>query len=155
MARLTAFLAGLLFALGLGVSGMTQPAKVVGFLDFFGRWDPSLIAVLFGAVAVHAVFARRALGSGRPWYAPRFELTSLTRVDARLVAGSALFGVGWGISGLCPGPALVSSVAFVPTTLAFVAAMLGGIALFRVMRGDPASDQTVQASVEADTTEPC
>lgn len=138
MARASAFVAGLLFAIGLGIAGMLQPAKIVAFLDFFGKWDPSLMAVMGGAIAAHVVFARRALQMSKPILAPRFELTTLRRIDARLIAGSALFGVGWGMSGLCPGPALVALVSGVPTTIAFAGAMVVGIAAYRVVRGDPA-----------------
>ncbi len=128
---LVSFLSGLVFALGLGISGMTQPAKVIGFLDLFGRWDPSLAFVMGGAIAAHFVFARRAARGGAPRLAPRFELPLQTDIDARLVVGAALFGVGWGLSGLCPGPAVVSSVAGAPGTLVFVAAMLASIFLYR------------------------
>jgi len=131
MKNVAAFLAGLLFALGLGVSGMTQPAKVAGFLDLFGAWDPSLMFVMAGAIAVHFVFARRAWAGGAPRFAPRYEWPSERKVTARLLAGAAIFGVGWGITGLCPGPALVSVVKGTPTTIAFVLAMIATIAVYR------------------------
>jgi uncharacterized protein len=136
--RLVGFLAGLLFAIGLGISGMTQPAKVAGFLDFFGRWDPSLMFVMAGAIGAHFVFARRALSSGRPRFAARFELPELRAIDARLVAGAAIFGVGWGMAGLCPGPALVALVSGRATTIAFVLAMVATILVYRRVLGDPA-----------------
>jgi uncharacterized protein len=139
MGNVTAFIAGLLFAVGLALAGMTQPAKIIGFLDFFGRWDPSLMAVMAGAIAAHVFFARRALRVERPLFAERFDLTPLRHLDARLIAGSAIFGVGWGISGLCPGPALVALVARTPTTVAFAAAMVAAIAVYRAVLGDPAA----------------
>ncbi len=125
------FLVGLIFAIGLGISGMTQPAKVVGFLDFFGRWDPSLTFVMGGAIAAHLYFARRALKLPAPRLASRFVLPTRTDIDGRLLAGAAIFGLGWGIGGLCPGPALVSMFSGAKTTLAFVATMVATIAIYR------------------------
>jgi uncharacterized membrane protein YedE/YeeE len=126
-----AFLAGLVFALGLGISGMTQPAKVAGFLDFFGKWDPSLMFVMGGAIAAHFLFVRRALAGGAPRFADRYEWPRDTKVTVRLLSGAAIFGVGWGITGLCPGPALVSLFGGAKTTIAFVVAMLATIAVYR------------------------
>ena len=122
--KVIAFLSGLVFAIGLGIAGMTQPAKVVGFLDFFGQWDASLMFVMGGAIAAHVFFAHRAVSGGAPRFAPKFELATRNDVDRRLVIGAALFGLGWGIGGLCPGPAVVSVVALTPSTLVFVAAMV-------------------------------
>jgi uncharacterized protein len=130
-AKLVSFLAGLVFAIGLGVAGMTQPAKVFGFLDFFGAWDPSLVLVMGGAIAAHLLFARRAVAGGQPRFAPRFELPTRKDLDARLIGGAAIFGIGWAMAGLCPGPAVVSLVRGTPTTIAFVLAMLSTIALYR------------------------
>ncbi len=121
---LVAFVAGLTFAIGLGVSGMTQPAKVIAFLDVTGAWDPSLAFVMLGAIGVHLVFARRAKTAAAPRFAPAFALPLTTGIDRRLLLGAALFGIGWGIAGFCPGPAVVSVVTLAPTALAFVAAML-------------------------------
>jgi uncharacterized membrane protein YedE/YeeE len=133
--RAAAFVAGLVFGVGLLVSGMTQPGKVVGFLDFGGDWDPSLAFVMGGAIAVHAFFARLALRPGaRPVFAERLDLYPGREIDAPLVAGAALFGVGWGISGYCPGPALVSLVLPSATTLAFVGAMGAGMLAVRLLR---------------------
>ena len=126
-----AFLSGAVFAVGLGLSGMTQPAKVVGFLDVRGTWDPSLAFVMIGAIAVHLVFALRAKAGGAPVLADRYHLPTERRLDARLLVGAALFGAGWGISGFCPGPAVVSLVACKTGTLAFVGAMLAGMVLYR------------------------
>jgi uncharacterized membrane protein YedE/YeeE len=127
-----AFLAGIVFAVGLGISGMAQPAKVTSFLDFFGAWDPSLAFVMMGAIGAHTWFARRALGTKAPLLAARFVLPEKTEVDIALVGGAAIFGVGWGLGGYCPGPALVSIVAFAPTTLAFVGAMIAGMLAYEL-----------------------
>jgi len=108
MLHLTAFVAGLLFAVGLGVSGMTQHAKVFRFLDVTGDWDPSLALVMVGAIAVHAATLRLILGRERPLFASRFALPTRTDLEPRLVAGAAVFGVGWGIAGYCPGPAVTA-----------------------------------------------
>src|SRR5215204_2606054 len=99
----SAFVSGLLFGLGLIVSQMVNPAKVLGFLDIFGNWDPSLAFVMGGAVLVSAVGHRVARGRGRPVLAPRLEIPTRRDLDARLLGGAALFGVGWGLVGLCPG----------------------------------------------------
>ena len=125
-----AFLAGLTFAIGLGISGMTQPAKVIAFLDVTGAWDPSLAFVMLGAVGVHLVFARRLKTGAAPRFAPSFALPLTTGIDRRLLLGAALFGIGWGIAGFCPGPAVVSVVTLAPTALAFVAAMLIAMAAY-------------------------
>jgi uncharacterized membrane protein YedE/YeeE len=128
LSRLLAFAAGLTFALGLGVSGMTQPTKVIGFLDVTGAWDPALAFVMLGAVSVHALALLIGKRRSRPALAPRFETPSQTGIDARLVAGAAVFGIGWGASGFCPGPALVALMSFSPPVLGFVAAMVVGTA---------------------------
>jgi len=130
MAKFTAFLVGLLFGLGLLVSRMANPDKVLGFLDLAGKWDPSLAFVMAGAIGVAAVafaLARRRTKSllGMPAQWP-----TATRVDLRLVGGSALFGIGWGLAGFCPGPALVAAAAGQVKALVFVAAMAAGMFLF-------------------------
>lgn len=133
-----AFVCGLIFAVGLGLAGMTSPAKVLAFLDVTSKsWDPSLAFVMAGAVGVHFVFARRAAAAsrsgGRPLVARRFHLPERTTVDRTLVPGAVLFGIGWGLAGYCPGPGLV---AFIVTPLAviFVGAMLAGMWGTRVAR---------------------
>ena len=128
-----AFVAGLTFAIGLGISGMTQPAKVIAFLDVAGSWDPSLAFVMLGAIGVHLVFARRVQSGGAPRFASAFLLPLTTEIDRRLMLGAALFGVGWGIAGFCPGPAIVSVVTLAPTAIAFVAAMLVGMAAYALV----------------------
>ena len=125
-----AFAAGLLFAIGLGISGMTHPAKVLAFLDFTGDWDPSLALVMGGGVVVNLVFFQLALRRGAPLLSPSFSLPSVTRVDGALVGGAALFGVGWGLGGFCPGPAIASAVTGAAPVVAFVVAMLASMAIF-------------------------
>lgn len=132
MRALAAFVSGLAFALGLGLSGMTQPAKVIGFLDVAGRWDPSLALVMGGAVLVMLVAFAFVLRRRAPVLAPSFDLPTQTRIDRPLVVGAVVFGVGWGLSGVCPGPALVSIATLSPASLVFVAAMLAGTVAFRV-----------------------
>ena len=124
-----AFLCGTLFAVGLGVSGMTQPAKVLAFLDVAGRWDPSLALVMLGAIGVHAPIARLVLRRHAPVLAPGFHLPAAGTVDMRLVSGAAVFGVGWGLAGLCPGPAVTVIASGNSVIVAFVSAMLAGMAL--------------------------
>lgn len=121
-----AFAAGLLFGLGLSLGGMTQPAVVLGFLDIFGAWDPRLVFVMAGAVLTTAVGYRLVLRRPRPLLAERFQWPTLRRIDVRLVGGAALFGIGWGIAGYCPGPALASLGAGVPALLVLVACMIAG-----------------------------
>lgn len=131
--HVVAFISGVLFALGLALSGMTQPRKVIAFLDVLGAWDPSLAFVMVGAIAVHIAFARRATRpAARPVLAERFVLPTSARIDGKLVTGAALFGLGWGAAGFCPGPALVSLVSFSWPTVLFVAAMLAGMVLHTV-----------------------
>ncbi|MCE9673443.1 YeeE/YedE family protein [Myxococcus stipitatus] len=130
-ASLAAGLAGVLFAVGLGLGGMTDPAKVVGFLDVAGAWDPSLAFVMAGALGSHALLRRLILRRQRPVLAQSFALPTTTRVDARLVVGAALFGVGWGLAGYCPGPALVVLPVGGLTVVLFVAAMVAGMGAFR------------------------
>ncbi|MCA9710090.1 MAG: YeeE/YedE family protein [Myxococcales bacterium] len=128
--QLTAFVAGLVFAVGLAFGGMTDPAKVIAFLDVTGHWDPSLAFVMGGAIAVHAL-AYRGL---RRWSAPVFDrvfyLPTRRDIDPRLLLGAALFGVGWGLAGYCPGPALMGLATFGPGALVFVVSMLVGMAAF-------------------------
>ena len=123
-----AFLAGILFAVGLGIAGMTQPAKVIGFLDATGSWDPSLAFVMLGAIAVYAACYRVALRRAAPILTQRFMLPTRRDVDARLIAGAALFGLGWGIAGFCPGPAVTALASGHAAPVIFVTAMLAGMA---------------------------
>jgi uncharacterized membrane protein YedE/YeeE len=130
MPAVAAFLSGLVFGLGLIVSGMANPAKVLGFLDVAGAWDPSLALVMTGAVAVGLAAFALARRRARPLLAAAMQLPTARTIDRRLVAGSLLFGVGWGLAGLCPGPAIVALGMGLPKALVFVAAMLAGMGLF-------------------------
>lgn len=133
MARiLVALLAGLVFGIGLVVSEMVVPAKVLGFLDVFGNWDPSLAFVMGGAILVTAPAFALARRLGTPILAGRFELPTRLDLDARLLSGAAIFGIGWGLVGLCPGPALTALGIGSGQALIFVAAMIAGMAIFHV-----------------------
>lgn len=124
--RWIAFSSGLVFSIGLSLSGMTRPGKVLGFLDVAGEWDASLAFVMMGAVGLNLIFFRRILARRAPILGDSFHLPTQRRIDARLVLGSAMFGVGWGIAGYCPGPAVVSIVSGHVEPLLFVGAMLAG-----------------------------
>ena len=127
MTVFTSFLAGLVFGLGLIVSGMANPAKVLGFLDLSGRWDPSLALVMGGAIAVGAVAFAVARRRTRSLLGAAMRLPTARAVDRRLVLGSILFGIGWGVAGFCPGPGLVAAGMGEAKALVFVAAMLAGM----------------------------
>lgn len=118
---------GLLFGVGLVVSGMADPAKVLNFLDVAGTWDPSLAFVMGGAVAVAFAGYRLVFARGRPLIGGTFRLPQRTRIDRRVLAGPAVFGLGWGLAGFCPGPALTALGLAAPGTLVFVPAMLAGM----------------------------
>ena len=124
---LSAFAAGLLFGVGLIVSQMVNPAKVLGFLDIFGNWDPSLALVMGGAVVVSALGTLIAKRRGVPVLAPRLEIPTRRDVDPRLIGGAALFGIGWGLVGLCPGPAIANLATLSSRVVAFVVAMAVGM----------------------------
>jgi uncharacterized protein len=127
---IVALFSGALFGLGLAVSGMTNPAKVIGFLDFAGGWDPTLAFVMGGALLVTIPAFRLILGRQRPILADGFALPTKSALDARLLGGAALFGVGWGLSGFCPGPAVVALTTGLTPVFAFVAAMVAGMVLY-------------------------
>jgi len=140
MTALAAFFCGLIFAFGLGLSGMTQPAKVVGFLDFTGAWDPSLAMVMIGAIAVHSLSYRSIVRRPSPLLAESFRLPSASAIDHRLLVGAALFGVGWGLVGYCPGPAVTAVGGASRPALLFVPAMMAGIALYHFLLGGVRSE---------------
>jgi uncharacterized membrane protein YedE/YeeE len=124
------FTSGLLFALGLGLSGMTDADKVINFLNPFGGWDPSLMFVMVGAIVIHLGFFRFIMKRPSPVYAAEFRVPNRSEIDGRLVGGALLFGAGWGLGGFCPGPGLVSMVGGGAEALTFVAAMLAGMWIF-------------------------
>ena len=127
------FIAGLIFGLGLLISGMANPAKVQNFLDLAGTFDPSLILVMFGAVVVTFIGYRFVLRRPTPLAAERFLVPTLKDIDGRLVIGAGLFGIGWGLSGFCPGPAITSLPLLARGTLIFLLAMVVGIGLSRLL----------------------
>ena len=127
---IVALVAGTLFGLGLAVSGMINPAKVVGFLDVAGGWDPTLMFVMGGAMLITVPAFRLILNRPRPILADGFALPTKSALDARLLGGAALFGVGWGLSGFCPGPAVAALVTGLTPVFTFVAAMMAGMALY-------------------------
>lgn len=131
---LSAFLSGLIFALGLGLSGMTDPANVLGFLDVAGDWDFRLAFVMGGAIAVHAALRPLIHQRERPLFAAKFPSFSASRVDPKLLVGAGLFGVGWGLGGYCPGPALTSLASGASQVLVFVPAMFAGMYLAQVLQ---------------------
>ncbi len=129
----SALLGGILFGVGLIISGMANPAKVLAFLDLAGPWDPSLAFVMGGAIAVGLVAFRLARQRASSVLGAAMHLPTAADIDARLVAGSTLFGVGWGLAGFCPGPALVALGTGAPKAIVFVVAMLAGMALYELM----------------------
>lgn len=133
IAKIIVFLCGLVFAIGLGVSGMTQPDKVVNFLDFVGNWDPSLIMVMFGGVATYFVGQRLTLTRETSVFGDKFQLPTRMDLDARLIGGAALFGIGWGMAGFCPGPALVSAISGDSAVLTFIMSMAVGMYFFEAL----------------------
>lgn len=129
MTHVIALLSGIVFGLGLIHSGMANPAKVKNFLDLAGAWDPSLVMVMAGAIAVGLVAFAVARRQGRAWVGAPIELPVNRTIDARLIGGGLLFGIGWGIAGFCPGPALVALGRGMPEAAWFVGAMLVGMLL--------------------------
>lgn len=143
MGRLVIFLAGAVFAVGLSLSGMTQPQKVIGFLDFAGDWDPSLMFVMVGAIAVYAIALPLTLRRSAPVFAPAFRVPSRRDLTPELIGGATLFGMGWGLSGFCPGPALASAPTGASMVFVFLGAMVGGMLLWRLvdsLRSAPATN---------------
>jgi uncharacterized membrane protein YedE/YeeE len=129
MKSLLSFVSGVVFALGLSISGMTRPVKVIGFLDFAGHWDPSLAFVMLGAITVYFVVYRWIGTRSAPLLAEKFTVPQRTDVDRNLVVGAAAFGVGWGLGGFCPGPAIAALASGAAPVMVFVAAMAAGMYL--------------------------
>jgi uncharacterized protein len=137
-----AFGCGVLFATGLALSKMTEPARVLGFLDFFGHWDPTLAFVMMGAVGTHAALYRAITRRATPIFAIEFSIPSKRHLDRPLVLGSALFGVGWGLSGYCPGPVLTSLAAGGWPVFAFATGMVGGMIAYGLLQQRSATPGT-------------
>lgn len=141
-----AFACGLIFSVGLGLSGMTHPARILGFLDVFGAWDPTLMFTMMGAIGVHMPLLWLVRRRSAPLLAPRFEVPDKKNIDMRLVGGSALFGVGWALGGFCPGPAVVSVFGGRSDNFVFFLALLGGLALRSLTPAPmPSPDRTLKA----------
>lgn len=142
MLILAQFAIGLIFGLGLVIAGMSNPAKVLNFLDVAGIgsgvWDPSLAFVLAGAIAVTFIGYKLVLRRGQPIFGETFHLPTAQDIDARIIAGPAIFGIGWGLAGFCPGPAFTALTSGVPATI-FVAAMLAGMLAARTIGSRPVS----------------
>jgi uncharacterized membrane protein YedE/YeeE len=131
--RAFAALSGALFAVGLAVGGMTRPDKVLAFLDVLGHWDPSLMLVMAGGIAVYMPLYRWAMRQQKPLLAPSFSLPTRQDIDPKLLIGAAVFGVGWGLAGYCPGPGVVSLGAGSAPAIVFVVAMLAGMGAFALL----------------------
>lgn len=129
---LAAFVVGLLFAVGLGISGMTQPQKVIGFLQLTKDWDPSLMFVMMGAIPVHALAYRLIRGRKSPLFDMKFHVPQSREITKPLIVGSALFGFGWALGGFCPGPAIASFGAGAPSAVLFVVFLVAGMVLQRL-----------------------
>ena len=126
---LVVVLAGWVFGIGLGLAGMTRPEKVVGFLDFSGQWDPSLGVVMAGAVGVHFILLRVVRRRRTPLFDSHFHLPTRSDLDVKLVGGAAIFGIGWGLGGYCPGPGIVAVARGTGSAFVFVVAMAAGMLL--------------------------
>ncbi|MGS2744264.1 DUF6691 family protein [Halomonas sp. LS-001] len=126
MKMVMGYIAGLLFGLGLAISGMTDPARVLGFLDIAGAWDPTLMFVLGGAVVTSFIGYRLVFKRSAPVFGERFQLPTRQDLDSRLLGGAALFGIGWGLSGYCPGPAIASISGISVPLIAMLVAMVAG-----------------------------
>jgi len=127
MSLFVAFFSGLIFSLGLGISGMTQPQKVQAFLDIFGNWNPALALVMVGAIGVHLIFYRWTLKKEKPLLSKSFEIPKSQEINKRLIFGAAIFGIGWGLAGFCPGPAIASLASLNYEVFLFVIFMIIGM----------------------------
>jgi uncharacterized protein len=148
MNRVSPFLVGLVFGIGLCISGMTHPDKVLGFLDLAGAWDPSLAFVMGGAVVIAFAAYRIAAGRKASLSGEPFHLPDTKAIDARLIGGSVIFGVGWGLAGLCPGPAITNLGFFNWRAALFVASMVAGMSLYRLLGALPAPAARVEAALD-------
>lgn len=158
--NLFAYLSGLLFGVGLVVAGMVQPDKVIGFLDFFGEWDASLMFVMGGAVAVHFVLFRVITRRASPLFDARFHIPTRSDLDPKLVTGAAIFGIGWGLGGFCPGPGFASLATGALAPIAFLVAMTAGMlvqhrtASLRLRRGSGSPNGKTERETTPRNTRP-
>ena len=154
-AALTGLFAGLVFGVGLVIAGMTQPSNVLAFLDVAGEWDPSLALVMVSAIAVYATGYRWLVRRMAPLYAEGLARMTLTKLDAPLIVGAAIFGVGWGIGGFCPGPGVVAAGGGAPLGIAFALSMVAGMGLFELYQSargqQPVSSMSDDAPLEVAT----
>ncbi len=127
---LASFVVGFIFSLGLGISGMTQPQKVIGFLDIFGNWDPSLIFVMVGAISIHFITYKWIRSRKTPVLSSNWHVPTKVNLTPSLIGGSFIFGIGWAIAGFCPGPAVTSLASLKQEPFVFVTSMLMGMFLF-------------------------
>jgi hypothetical protein len=132
MNKIISLISGAIFGFGLTVSSMTNPAKVLGFLNLFGQWDPSLIFVMIGAIIISSPFFFLLKSKEKPLFARSFLIPEIKKIDTKLIIGSSLFGIGWGSVGLCPGPAISSLALLNNYSLAFIASMILGFLLAKV-----------------------
>jgi len=132
--NLFSLLSGLIFGIGLIISGMTNPAKVIGFLDVTGSWDPSLIFVMGGAIIFVAPVFYLLRSKNKPFFGLSFQIPTIKKIDGKLILGSSLFGVGWGMVGLCPGPAISSLGLLQPFSILFVLSMISGFYLSKFIK---------------------
>lgn len=146
---LAALVAGFVFGVGLMVSGMTQAHKVIGFLDVFGAWDPSLIFVMVGAIALHLIALRFILRRKKPVLDQQFHLPDAKSIDSSLIMGAGIFGVGWGLAGFCPGPAVVLLASGASKPLVFVVSMLFGMLFHKIYADRPKKEMSLEAVQES------
>jgi uncharacterized membrane protein YedE/YeeE len=132
MGILISFFVGLIFSVGLSISGMVNPKKVIGFLDVFRAWDPSLLWVMVGAIGTNFIFFKIILKRNRPLLSLIYEVPKKIKIDKKLIIGSMIFGIGWGLAGICPGPALSNILFFNEKVIVFVLSMLGGMIVYKV-----------------------
>lgn len=132
MNKIFSLISGIIFGLGLTISSMTNPAKVIGFLDITGNWDPSLMFVMIGAILICSPVFYILRNNNKPLFALRFEIPKINKIDSQLIFGSALFGVGWGTVGFCPGPAISSLALLNPLSILFVISMVVGFYLTKI-----------------------
>ena len=133
MSKIISLISGIIFGVGLAISNMINPAKVLGFLNFFGQWDPSLIFVMIGAILTSAPFFFLFRNKNKPLFTETFSIPKTKNIDSKLIVGSSLFGVGWGLVGFCPGPAIASLALANEYTIFFLISMFGGFFLTRLV----------------------
>tara|TARA_B100002003_G_C13923775_1_gene449074 strand:+ start:215 stop:628 length:414 start_codon:yes stop_codon:yes gene_type:complete len=134
MNKLFSLLSGSIFGFGLTLSSMTNPAKVIGFLDITGNWDPSLMFVMIGAIVISAPIFYLLRNKTKPLFGLNFEIPTIKTLDKQLILGASLFGIGWGMVGFCPGPAIASLALFKPFSIIFVIAMAGGFFMSKFIK---------------------